>query len=757
VRIGQYMMYPGICLTLVGYAGTGTALWIAVPVGILVVTFAILWQGVVSELDVDNVTMIRLVRWMGMIGCILYALRAATASLVYALLVPAPVCLMLYRTRAAARIRIPHSLTACDLVAVHFTAIQACGAVISFLHVSGVTNQLPSWFTHPVFAGYENSALAQHVFWIAIMHSIASTLGVWYAWATRRANDRQQKQRAMWVVVKLSMFAKGLASGWWGIVASKAHFFQYQCTGTFDVNCGGNSHCVVRTPSMSVLLGASQIIPLVFFALFGSTLRSSAKSHFYKGRRLEDGACLAEIIQQKSPHVGDRHDWHDNCTKTWHEGKVVSVDQHAGGITVNIDLTNSIEPATPGVPRSQSLKLQARQVDGSRSPSPEIPVVKAAVSRSIKLEQRPAGRRAKRRASAVLKTSSAAELHTMGLEELRGISGDKITLELLSSSVGSAETQAMAVSCKPGEIDFFLSHSWHDDPAAKLRALQKVIAAFKRKNNGEAPLFWLDKCCVDQKRISQSLRVLPIFLASCKRMLVVAGPTYVQRLWCIWELNMILMGAAGGKPALDVIGIGGIDVDGSDGTAELYSNLKAFSLRDARCYDPNESRRLHAAIEAAPGGTQAFESAIRGLAGKYGLEASPGNLDRLRLSVPARLHSPNSPSSRARRLHNAARSANDAAWGGDSARSAPSSPRTTARIKEAGARVILQAMPVRKGQSSPFRVAPALSATSPELRAPADRVAPTLSATLPELRAQRRRRLSSRSTSDLNINPVTEI
>ena len=45
-----------------------------------------------------------------------------------------------------------------------------------------------------------------------------------------------------------------------------------------------------------------------------------------------------------------------------------------------------------------------------------------------------------------------------------------------------------------------------------------------------------DKACIDQNSIQQSLACLPVFLAGCQTLLVVAGPTYCSRLWCVMEL-----------------------------------------------------------------------------------------------------------------------------------------------------------------------------------------------------------------------------
>ena len=86
------------------------------------------------------------------------------------------------------------------------------------------------------------------------------------------------------------------------------------------------------------------------------------------------------------------------------------------------------------------------------------------------------------------------------------------------------------------QIDFFISHSWSDPPEAKFQVLEQVRKSFE-KEHGRAPYFWLDKLCVDQTSedtIKDDLQCLPVFLMACNQMLVVAGETYPQRLWCAW-------------------------------------------------------------------------------------------------------------------------------------------------------------------------------------------------------------------------------
>ena len=48
---------------------------------------------------------------------------------------------------------------------------------------------------------------------------------------------------------------------------------------------------------------------------------------------------------------------------------------------------------------------------------------------------------------------------------------------------------------------------------------------------------WLDKACINQDNVDQALLCLPVFLASCKGMLCVAGESYTKRLWCVVEVS----------------------------------------------------------------------------------------------------------------------------------------------------------------------------------------------------------------------------
>jgi len=105
---------------------------------------------------------------------------------------------------------------------------------------------------------------------------------------------------------------------------------------------------------------------------------------------------------------------------------------------------------------------------------------------------------------------------------------------------------AHSVRVALGSVDAFVSHAWDDDHVAKYRALSRWAASFKQKH-GREPLLWLDKACIDQSDIDNSLRVLPVYLSGCHELLIIAGPCYVDRLWCLIETFTFL--CMGGDPS----------------------------------------------------------------------------------------------------------------------------------------------------------------------------------------------------------------
>jgi hypothetical protein len=80
------------------------------------------------------------------------------------------------------------------------------------------------------------------------------------------------------------------------------------------------------------------------------------------------------------------------------------------------------------------------------------------------------------------------------------------------------------------------SHSWHDDKETKFRQWEVFFANF-RETHGRSALVWLDEIIINQGNIEDSLKCLPVYLMACKKLLVLCGDTYADRLWCIWSVS----------------------------------------------------------------------------------------------------------------------------------------------------------------------------------------------------------------------------
>lgn len=202
------------------------------------------------------------------------------------------------------------------------------------------------------------------------------------------------------------------------------------------------------------------------------------------------------------------------------------------------------------------------------------------------------------------------ELVSMAKAQLRCMEWESLTLCLLSSGPICGASDALLAAnrflecsrpVRPGErIDFFLSHAWRDDPAAKHAALSHVAEYFKTRK-GRYPTFWFDKTCIDQTNIGDGLRVLPMTVMSCNRLLMLYSPQYCERLWCVWELFTI-MAFFTPEQALDRIEPVDISifqtVVPSFQTLDPLEVLCSFQASQAKCFDPNDENRLRKVIQA---------------------------------------------------------------------------------------------------------------------------------------------------------------
>lgn len=198
----------------------------------------------------------------------------------------------------------------------------------------------------------------------------------------------------------------------------------------------------------------------------------------------------------------------------------------------------------------------------------------------------------------------------MACRRFRCIRHSHLSLEILADNAPNAAHSALSQPCILGSCDAFVSHSWRDQGQAKWQALQAWGSAFVERNSQEATV-WFDKCCVDQKAIEMDLRCLPIFLTGCSRLVVLCGPTYLSRLWCVLEIfTFIHMGGLAEEIELVQVLREGFELE--DAEAILHA-FDCFDARECQCFDEGDKHRILTIIEAAFGSLDEFNCVVRGI------------------------------------------------------------------------------------------------------------------------------------------------
>jgi len=204
----------------------------------------------------------------------------------------------------------------------------------------------------------------------------------------------------------------------------------------------------------------------------------------------------------------------------------------------------------------------------------------------------------------------------MGQRNIRVVEWQNIDIKLFTSSPRDlspaekqrrqAETYALGRPAKSTSemIDFFVSHSWHDDGEAKFNALTRVAQNFRRKHH-RYPTFWLDAVCFDQANLSNSLKVLPVNIQRCRQLLVLGGTTYPERLWCVWELYTLFAFSTKEVAQRRVL----VESLEGDAGCDVVERLLHFELANSHCYDPNEENKIRGVI--AQSGAHQFERLVR--------------------------------------------------------------------------------------------------------------------------------------------------
>jgi hypothetical protein len=95
--------------------------------------------------------------------------------------------------------------------------------------------------------------------------------------------------------------------------------------------------------------------------------------------------------------------------------------------------------------------------------------------------------------------SSATDILKEGIAQLQCVQAGKITYAKLAAGSGKSNIDELAEDGIPGEVDYFISHSWHDDKETKFREWERFFAARKRRQGKDAKV-WLDEIIINQVR-----------------------------------------------------------------------------------------------------------------------------------------------------------------------------------------------------------------------------------------------------------------
>jgi len=200
--------------------------------------------------------------------------------------------------------------------------------------------------------------------------------------------------------------------------------------------------------------------------------------------------------------------------------------------------------------------------------------------------------------AAFLGNRSARKVMEVAQNTCRFVACDKVTQQDLMSSSPDPTLRRLSTACRLQDIDAFLSHSWHDPPLAKWEALQVWRRSFKAQHQRE-PRLWIDKYCIDQENIEASLMCLPVFLASCHTLLIIAGETYFDRLWCVEEVFVYLQ-MDRCVDSIEMVPICG----------DMEERIRTFDVKAAQCFKERDRQKLLATIEAGCGDDETFNQHV---------------------------------------------------------------------------------------------------------------------------------------------------
>ena len=211
----------------------------------------------------------------------------------------------------------------------------------------------------------------------------------------------------------------------------------------------------------------------------------------------------------------------------------------------------------------------------------------------------------------VLSTSEALNAVTRGVALFRAQPASTVRREHFdpwtADSHDDCSLLAMSSRADFGSVHAFISHSYHDEAESKACIVQEWAA-----QKLEAPcevLVWLDKTCIDppsRHAESNTIGLLPVFVAGCQQMLILPGATYTSRLWCLLEL-FVYMQIGGSADSIVMRPLPGID--------SVCLMQPSIDVAKAGCAEPDDRETILAVIETSSGSLAPFNQKMRQLFG----------------------------------------------------------------------------------------------------------------------------------------------
>merc|ERR1719163_1328739 len=211
--------------------------------------------------------------------------------------------------------------------------------------------------------------------------------------------------------------------------------------------------------------------------------------------------------------------------------------------------------------------------------------------------------------------NSVEETERKAGQLLRYVTLDKISKEELAENKPNPLLFERSMHGRFGEVDAFISHSWSDPSDSKWDGIQKWRNDFKRQH-GREPRVWFDKCCIDQMNIDDSLMCLPVHLAACKKVVMLVGPSYLERLWCIMEI-FVLIAAVNDTTRIECIPVHesteNSQDDSSKAEKDVVDAFSSFTVNECKCHSNDARDKLLSIIEAGCGTLDSFNALVRNI------------------------------------------------------------------------------------------------------------------------------------------------